>query len=160
MNSEILSKIKSEASSILKSREILDIIVFGSAVKGKVIPSDIDIAVISEKIMNVNLSNFHIICLKPIDFFKNPPPIITTLLREGYSLKNNKPFSEIYSFLSRVIFIYELKGLDSSGKVKIVNNLRGIREEKGMVEQNKGEWLANQVFIVPVENEHIFEKFF
>jgi len=29
-----------------------------------------------------------------------------------------------------------------------------------MVKENKGEWISNQVFIIPVINEYIFERFF
>jgi hypothetical protein len=80
-------------------------------------------------------------------------------LREGYSLKNEKFLSENYKFLSRVLFVYELKNLNSSAKVKIVNILRGKHGEKGLVRDNEGEWLANQVFTIPLNADHLFEKF-
>lgn len=160
MDSRIISKIKSKAKNLLKNKEVLDVIVFGSAVKGKSMPNDIDLAVISEKYLTFTIDNFHIIQLKPSDFFANPPGVINTLLREGYSLKNNKSFSEVYHFLNKVLFTYSLTGLNPSLKVKVVNALRGKKEGKGLVEENNGKWLANQVFFIPVENEHIFEKLF
>lgn len=160
MNSKIISLVKSKLKKYLKEKEILDIILFGSAVKGKLSPDDIDIAVISEKDIKINIAGFHISLLKSIDFFKNPPSLIHTLLREGYSLKNEKFFSEIYKFSNKVLFVYELLGLKASLKVRIVNILRGKSKEKGMVRENNGEWLANQVFIVPVVAENLFEKFF
>lgn len=155
-----LSPIISKLNKYLKDKEILDIILFGSFVKGKVMPNDIDIAVIAKKQISMDIPGFHISILKPEDFFINPPTIIHTLLREGYSIKNKRPFSENYKFSNKVLFKYELTSLNLSIKVKIVNILRGKGKEKGLVNENSGEWLANQVFIIPVGNEHVFEKFF
>jgi len=160
MNSKDLSIVKSKLNKYLKNKDILDIILFGSAIKGKIMPRDIDIAIITEKERIFHLEGFHISMVKASDFFVKPGSLITTLLREGYSLRHKKFLSELYGFSNRVMFRYKLKGLNPSGKVKTVNILRGKGKEKGLVEQNLGEWLANQVFIVPVENEFIFNKFF
>ena len=160
MNSKTLSSIKSKLGKYLKDKEILDIILFGSAVKGKELPGDIDIAIISKRGMTIDLPGFHITSLKPEDFFIKPPSIIHTLFREGYSLKSNIPLSELYNFSSKVLFKYELTSLKPSAKVRIVNILHGKNKEKGLVEERNGKWLANQVFLSPIENEYIFEKFF
>lgn len=158
MNSKI-TLIKDKCKKYLKNKEIIDIIAFGSFVKGKSSAEDIDIAIITKEDMTLNIPGFHISVLKPEDFFK-PISLSHTLLREGYSLRNNKPFSEIYRFSSRVLFIYELSNLKPSKKVKIVTALRGKNKNKGIVDENSGEWLANQVFIVPVDKSYVFEKFF
>lgn len=162
MNLEIKS-IRNKLNKIIKKEDILDVILFGSAIKGKPVPGDIDVAVISENEIVSNLFNmdeFHFSFLKPLDFFKRRITLLNTLFREGYSLKFNKSFSELYGFRNKVLFIYELKGLSNSKKVKIVNILRGKKSSKGLVVENNGNWLANQVFIVPVSSEYIFEKFF
>ncbi len=158
MNSKILLSIKNKLKKHLKNKEILDIIVFGSLAKGKANPKDIDIAVISKNSTQINIPNFHVSIINPEDFLK-PVSLINTLFREGYSLKYDKPFAELHKFLSKVLFKYDLLNLNPSTKVKIVNILRG-NKEKGLVETNAGEWIAHQVFIVPVGNENIFEKFF
>ncbi|MBI2630003.1 nucleotidyltransferase domain-containing protein [Candidatus Pacearchaeota archaeon] len=158
MNLEIL-QIKNKLKNYLNDKRILDIIIFGSAVKGKAMPNDIDIAIICNEDIKIDINNFHISVLKSEDFLK-PISIINTLFREGYSLKYNMPFSEVHKFSSKVLFRYELSGLNSSTKVKVVNFLRGKGNSSGIVKENKGEWLANQVFLIPITNEHIFEKFF
>ncbi len=160
MNLKIMSLVRNKLKNYLKDREILDIIIFGSVVKGKALPGDVDIAIITEKEIKLDIPGFHVSLLKPEDFFINPPSVINTLLREGYSLKNKKFFSELYKFSTKVLFFYKLVGLKPSLKVKIVNILRGKNKEKGLVEENGGKWLVNQVFIVSVEKEQIFEKFF
>ena len=159
MNSKNLFQIENKLKKYLKDKEILDIILFGSAVKGKATPQDIDIAVITNK-PKIEIPDFHVSVLKPKDFFVNPSSITHTLLREGYSLKNKCSFSQIYKFSNKVLFKYGLTSLKPSIKVKIVNILRGKNKEKGLVKENNGEWLANQVFILPVKNENIFEKLF
>ena len=158
MNSRILS-IKNKLKKYLKDKEVLDVIVFGSAVKGKAAPQDIDIAIISDKDIKADIEGFHISILKPRDFFTNIPSIINTLFREGYSLKKNMSFSENYKFKNAALFVYELKNLSLSSKVKIVSLLRGKKGKNGMVESYGGKWLANQVFLAPVESQHIIEKF-
>src|SRR3989338_7376945 len=145
MDSRILSSIKNKLKKYLKDREILDIILFGSAVKGKALSRDIDIAIISDKKEKIEIPDCHISMLNPKDFFLNPPSVVHTLLREGYSLKNNKYLAEIYKFSNKVMFVYGLKGLKESIKVKIVNVLRGKNGNRGMVKENNGELLANQV---------------
>ena len=157
MSSKILLLIKNKLKNYLKDKEILDIIVFGSAIKGKTLHRDIDIAIITNK--KIAIEGFHVSLLKPEEFFINPPRIIHTLFREGFSLKKNKFFSDIYNFSNKVLFKYELTKLSPSKKVMVVNILRG-KNERGVVEENNGEWLANQVFFAPVENEYIFERLF
>ncbi len=160
MNSKNLFQIKNKLKKYLKDKEILDIILFGSFVKGKEDFQDIDIAVISDKKIKIDIPKFHVAFLSVKDFFINPPALINTLLREGYSIKNNKPFSGIYNFKSRVLFNYDLSLLTPSLKVKVVNALRGKKQEKGLVLENKGEWMANNVFLSPIENSFVFEKLF
>ena len=160
MNLKNLSLIKNNLKEYLNNKDIIDIVLFGSSVKGKEMPKDVDIAVISKKEIGINIKGFHISLLKPEDFVGNPPSIINTLLREGYSLKKNCPFSMIYKFSNKILFKYELVSFNPSIKVKIVNILRGKNKGKGMVVENNGEWLSNQVFFVPIEKENLFERFF
>ncbi|MFA4953268.1 MAG: nucleotidyltransferase domain-containing protein [Candidatus Pacearchaeota archaeon] len=155
-----ISQIKNKLKNYLKNKEILDIIVFGSTIKGKSLPRDIDIAIITEKDISIPIPEFHVSIIKPKDFFVNIPSLINTLLREGYSLKHDKYLAETYKFSNKVLFTYQLTNLNSSRKVKIVNFLRGKNNQTGLVKQNQGEWLANQVFVVPIETDYLFEQFF
>ena len=154
MSSEELLKIKKKLGKYLKRDGVVDIVLFGSFVKGKALPKDVDIVVIGEKI---KIEGFHVSYLSLEDFLIKPPMLVKTILKEGYSLKYDKPFSARFGYLSRSLYKYDLKGMDASSKVKIVNFLRG---EKGLVIERKGEWIANQVFVVPVSEDHVFEKFF
>ena len=160
MNLRIPSQIKNKLKSLIGDKEILDIVLFGSTIRGKSIPRDIDIALITNKNISPIIKGFHISIIKPEEFFKSPPTIATTLLREGFSLKKNRFLAETLNFKNKILFIYILSNLNLSKKVKIVNILRGKNKQQGLVEQYKGEWLANQVFITPIESSHTFEQFF
>jgi|SRR3989344_3776951 len=160
MNSEELQKIKEAFKNLLKERDIIDILIFGSFIKGKQRPGDIDIAIITSKHIDTLPEGFHISVIKPEEIIQNSPSIVSTLLRESYSLKHNRSWSENFRLKNRVLFTYSLKTLAPSSKVCIVNILHGKNNARGMVEEKGGEWLANQVFIMPIGNSHIIEKFF
>lgn len=160
MKSEIWSKLNRELMPLLNNKSIIDIFVFGSFIKGKENYNDIDLAILSEEKIIFSKEGYHISQVKPSDFFTNPPTLVNTLIREGFSLKNKKPLSEIWNFKNGCLFTYELKQLTNSQKVIIVRLLRGGSKDKGMVENLGGNWLANNVFTCPINREYIFQKFF
>jgi predicted nucleotidyltransferase len=155
-----LLEIRKKFKDVLKLSSVYDVIVFGSYIKGKESPSDVDVAIISDEKFKLDMAGFHISFLKTDDFFKEVSSLVNTLFREGYSLKNKKSFSEIYSFRNRVLFSYSLEGLTASEKVRAVNYLRGKSGEKGLVLERGGEWLSNSVFFCLVQDDYIFEQFF
>ncbi|MBU0977861.1 MAG: hypothetical protein KKD18_05580 [Nanoarchaeota archaeon] len=142
----------------MKDKTVWDVIIFGSAIKGKALPGDIDAAIISDK-QDLKVEGAHVSIVSPRDFFGKVPTIITTLIREGFSLRQDKSLSECWRFNSGVLFSYQLSGLDNSKKVKVVNALRG-KGERGTVAEKGGEWISQGVFVVPVNAEHIFDGFF
>ncbi len=158
MNSEILSKIKNKLKEFLKDKEIFDVVLFGSLIKGKTQPRDIDVALITNKVIKPEIEGYHISLIKPEEFFTDQPSITTTILREGFSLRKNAFFIEGLKFENKVLFTYKLNDKNSSQKVKTVNILRGKNKEKGIVEEYGGKWLANQVFTVSISAEYIIES--
>lgn len=162
MKSNIPQKASKELKRIFKEKGVLDVILFGSFVKGKTKPKDIDAAAIvedsAEKLIKAEIEDVHLSIITLKDFV-NPPPIITTILKEGYSMRHRKPFAETFRFESRVLFSYSLSGLSSSNKVRAVTVLRG-NKENGMVAEMNGKWIAQGVFVVPVSSEYIFHQFF
>ena len=126
MNLKNLSEVKKKLKIVLREKEVYDVVLFGSFVKGKSMPKDIDVAIISEK-KNFVLKGFHVSILSVSDFFK-PLSLVNTLFREGYSLKKNKSFAEVYGFKNKCLFRYELKNLSASKKVRAVKALDGTNE--------------------------------
>lgn len=161
------SLIKNKLKNLFADKEIIDIIIFGSAIKGKLIPRDIDLAVIlykkpSKELLEKvgSIKEFHISLVTAKEFFINPPSIVHTLIKEGYSMKSKKFISENFGFSNQAMYSYTLTSLSPSDKVKLVNILRGKKGERGIVESNGGKWIANQVFIAPLNAEKIFDELF
>jgi predicted nucleotidyltransferase len=156
-----LSSIKKDLKKLLTDKKVYDVILFGSFIKGKSLPADIDVALITDLKEDFELEGYHISLVSPTDFFsKNVPSVITTLFKEGYSLKKNQFFSENYGFANTCLFNYELKSLNNSEKVTVVSNLRGKSNEKGLVLEKGGSWISRNVFTCPISEEYLFEQFF
>lgn len=143
--------------------EIADILIFGSAVKGKEFPKDIDLCLVfrkkslDETILNIekHLKGLpvHISSLTIDNFFTKPRSLIKTLLIEGISLFGNKPFIRNFGFSSHLLYSYNLSKLRASEKVRFVYLLKGRQGTGGLVEKMKGEWLADGCFLLPVRND-------
>jgi len=150
-------------------KEIIDIVVFGSFVKGKILPKDIDICIIFREKINEEINKtlrkeveVHISSLLIDNFFSKPHSLAKTLLREGISLVNKKNLSENLGFFQHVLYYYSLKDKKQTEKTKIVYVLKGRNKKKGFVKSVDGEWLADSCFIVPVNADNeiisIFNK--
>ena len=142
--------------------EVVDILLFGSAVKGKEFPKDIDICIIFRKeildeiIKDVKdkLKEFdvHISSLTVDNFFLKPHSLTKTLLVEGKSIFTNKSFIQNFGFSSYVLYSYDLSKLKASEKVRFVYLMKG-RKEIGIVKKINGEWMTDSCFIIPIQND-------
>ncbi|MBW2989981.1 nucleotidyltransferase domain-containing protein [Candidatus Woesearchaeota archaeon] len=150
----------------IKSKSIVDVILFGSAVKGKTEPQDIDIAVIFKGKADVKLIgrldeacekngfNAHISSLVIDNFFTKPHSLIRAVFFEGISLLTDKAIAGNYGLTSWSVYNYNLTGLKKSERVRFVYVLKGRGREKGLIEEFKGKFLAPGCFIVPVEKDN------
>ena len=142
--------------SYLKSKNLADSIVFGSAVKGKLDPGDIDLCLvfrekIDEKIIeevNKRFENIHVSALTVDNFFTRPHALARTLLFEGKSMFTNKKMSEIYGLASFALYNYNISGMKPSNKVRFVYALKG-RGEDGLVKSLGGSFISAATFLVP-----------
>jgi len=157
-NSGIYLKLR----KIIKKYDFEDIIIFGSFVKGKTTPRDIDICLIFKE--NVNLisikeiqselgERFHVSSLSADNFFNKKHNLAQTLLFEGISAKSGKRLGEIYSLDPYGLYYYNISDMKKSDKVRFVYLLKGRKNGKGIVSEFNGEFLVNGCFIVPVEKD-------
>ena len=173
---KMLKNLKSYLKKEIKGldlTEVVDILLFGSAVKGKEFPKDIDICIIFRKNRVQNIVgeltkrikkiNLHISTLTTDNFFRKPHSLIKTLLVEGISILTDKKFSQNFGFSSTVLYSYNLSKLKQSDKVRFVYLLKG-RKDEGIVKKLNGEWIADSCFIIPIEKDSgilaIFKKWF
>ena len=168
-----LKSLESVSKSFFKKEKLFDIILYGSAVKGKDEPRDIDIVIIflDESVKNrletaqkfkKNLSKalkFDIQTLNVADFFDASFFARQSILIEGYSLVSGRKFSEKLGFNGYSLFSYGLGNLSHNQKTLFTYSLSGRSKEEGMVKKVKGKSIGKGAFIVPIENSLIFEDF-
>ncbi|MGE0792775.1 MAG: nucleotidyltransferase domain-containing protein [Candidatus Woesearchaeota archaeon] len=151
---------------------VFDIIIYGSCVKGKSKPNDIDVLVIfnNEFSLKQRLDEIQKIKLEEnFDFKLDIKQILlqelfsasflarTGIFLEGISIKQNKLFSETIGFKSFSLFTYDLSNLKHSEKVKFNYILAG-RNKKGIIEELSGIRLVSGAIKIPIENSLIFEE--
>ena len=141
-------KYQSQLKKLL-SEPIQDIILFGSAVKGGS-PNDLDLAILTEnksdlteikkkiKAILGNKADIQIINLQSIY-----SSLWLTLIKEGYSLKKGKFFSELYHIDPVVLYKYSIKSLNNVQKVQFE---RGIKNVLG----KEGKFISRAVTLVPM----------
>jgi|SRR3989344_97293 len=153
-------------------KTIFDILVYGSSVKGKDKPNDLDILVIfrrgnlKERLLKIQeIKNDFKSINKKIDikgilleelfdanFFGRSGVFI-----EGISLIDEKKFSEKINFSGFSLFVYSLKEKSHTEKVKFNYILSG-RNSKGIIELFNGLHIAPGVIQIPIVKSLEFEE--
>ncbi|MBU1129348.1 MAG: nucleotidyltransferase domain-containing protein [Nanoarchaeota archaeon] len=179
MTSEKFLKLLELESKKLKQKEnIFDIILYGSYVKGKRKPNDIDIMIIFNKTpINQQLEliqKFKERILKTKEYENNKLDIKAINLKElfnkgflsrqgiltsGLSLIDKTFFAEKLGFTAKTLFIYELKNLSNTEKTKFSFALNGRRNEKGLFKKLNLQKLGKNVFLSPIKNSDLIKEF-
>lgn len=148
---------------------IVDIVLFGSYVKGKLNPEDIDMTII---LKNSNNSFAEKLYIEFKELFGKhthynwilvenlfEESLFPTLLEEGISLIKNEKLHKILGYRSSYIFSFYLKNLSKSKKVLFSYALHGKNNEKGILNTLKGEQFGRAVIIIPIEHSEEFREF-
>lgn len=154
-----LEKLKKEAKEAYdKNKEIVDVVLFGSAARGKTMPADIDILVLfNRKIDRTVLVQYNPISKTFKDFFGTFPT--QSILSEGYSLVFEKKISELYKMASAYLFRYSLKDKNKSKRMQFYYALYG-RNAKGVLEITGSKKFSDSTILTPVENADEMKEFF
>jgi predicted nucleotidyltransferase len=144
---------------ILLDENLLDIIIFGSFVKGG-FPKDIDVALVSnrnmdftelkKKVRNIIRKEADIQLIGIESIYS---PIWLTLIKEGFSVKKGKLLSELYNLKPVVLYKHSLKKLTNVQKVQFE---RGIKKVIG----NEGQFITRSVIMVPLSMKNELIEFF
>ncbi len=133
----------------LLNEELIDIILFGSFVKGGT-PQDIDAALVLKDIKNAAIlkkkvvgllkkePDIHIITLESIY-----SPLWMTLIKEGFSIRKGRYLSDIYHIQPMVLYKYALKRLTNVQKVQFERGIKYVLGKEGAV-------LTRSVVLVPL----------
>ncbi|MFH1440297.1 MAG: nucleotidyltransferase domain-containing protein [Candidatus Woesearchaeota archaeon] len=154
MNKKFLKELK---NLLKKYKYLKDIIIFGSYVKGKLRPNDVDIAIIlinESELIDIKKDITNI--AKQIKINKNIDIEIVdsiydmlwpVLLREGFSIKKNKYLFELYNIKPCVLYKYNLTKLNPVQKVQFTRGL------KTMIRSVSGKILSRTVVLIPINNK-------
>lgn len=170
----ILSLAAKKIKPWIKAQKVQDVILFGSVMRGKSNPSDIDLCILAGKsdekraldlidslgklADNLKLKS-HISLLTSDDFVAGNT-LAKTLLAEGYSLKHKERFSSVIGFAAKSLFVYTLKHFSSSERVKFHYMLKGRYGSKGILKETKGEFLGAGSITVPINKEDLLKDVF
>ena len=132
--------LKKHCRKVLKKYpELIDIILFGSFVKGKTNPQDIDIALILPKYkiksgiigkISMEFDNFKNIDIEGIDSeMIYMDPLFWRIAREGFSIKNNIFIAKSAQTKPVTIFEYSLNKLSKTQKVQFNRAIHNIFEK-------------------------------
>jgi len=132
------------------NKDLIDIILFGSFVKGG-IANDIDVALvvkdrknfgdIKKKLKDIISENVDI---QIIDIGSIHSPIWLTLIKEGFSVGKGKFIHELYKVKPSVLYRYSLKKLNNVQKVQFERGIKNVLDSRGV-------FLTRSVILVPIE---------
>src|SRR3989338_7194538 len=148
MQKNYLKYLESASKKFAGEKNLFDIVLFGSAIKDKENPSDIDIAIVFinekldnrlniaqefKKIIKSQVDKIHITAINIVDLFKKSMLARQGIIAEGYSLVDNAPFANKLGFYGYVIFTYNLKNLDHNKKTRFTYALIGRENKEGII---------------------------
>ncbi len=151
---------KKNLKRILKRYDdVEDIIIFGSFVKGRDNPKDIDLAfIVKEKDVklasklkkDIGVKKAHLDFITFDDIYSS---LFLSLLNEGYSVKQDGFLRDISKIRPMRLYAYDLKHLNKSKKT-----LFGIALKKNL-KKIKGDRVSIGAVLVPINQTSYFEDF-
>lgn len=167
------TKLMSKVNVLIKKNKdkILDIILFGSFVKGKEKPRDIDLLVIYKTKIDSELDykikkefevfSFEVDLVSKIynDLFKSTFLARESYLSEGYSLIQKKFISDGLGYKPMVLFRYDIRHFNKSQRMRFYYSLYG-RNSEGILKKLKLYKFSERVIMAPVEESERVKEYF
>lgn len=168
------TKFKSIAKKFFKKNKesLLDIIFFGSAVKGKEKPGDIDILLLFKDRKDIDVSyhlkkelqkagfNAEITDKSYAELFDNAFIAKEAILSESYSLIYEQFIADGLGYLNFILFKYELTGFNKSQRMRFYYSLYGrSKDQQGTLKTLNVIKFSDSVFLCPVENAEKMKEY-
>lgn len=145
---------------MVKYKDLADIFIFGSIVKGKEKAGDIDIALffkdkVSKDLVSSIKKEIKTAINKKVDIevLDIYSQLWLVMMREGLSINKNKFLYEFYKIKPLVLYKYSLKKLNPTQKVQFT---RGLNE---MIRLTEGTKLTRSIVLIPLTNKIKFDEF-
>jgi len=165
MSKNLSKNIKSEIEKFFKENKelLLDIILFGSTVKGKEKPNDIDILLIYKEKKDIDVDyklkkklkglKTEITSITYKELFSDSFKAKEALISDGYSLVYKKKVSLGLGYMDYYLFKYDLKGLNKSQRMRFYYSLYGRnKKDKGLLKELEAIKFSETILLCPVEN--------
>lgn len=140
------------------NKDLIDIIIFGSFVKGGS-PKDIDIALLLKNKIDISSTKKEIKNIFKIDIDIQLiyldsiySPIWLSLIKEGFSVNKNKYLYELYKIKPMALFKYSLEKLNNVQKVQFSRGMKKVLGTKAVI-------LTRSVVLVPINLKNEFIDF-
>ncbi len=163
-----IQKFKENCRKLLKNKNIEDIVIFGSAVKGKENPADVDICLIGEQITVETVQEIekklqdtikvHITKSKYNNLLEDVM-LWKTLLHEGYSVRKQQYLAKLFQMQSFFLFTYNLQNLSLTKKQIFSHALQGTKTNQGILKQCNGEKIGKSAVLIPEEKAEEIRAF-
>jgi len=144
-------------------KEIDDFIIFGSAVKDKLEPRDIDVAIITEHKktgpigeIGLKLDKFgkiDIEILNPKEIYTLKHDLYYKVMFSGFSIKENQFLSKLGGIKPMSLYTYNLKGMEQTEKAQFNKGLRNVLKE------TNGKHIGRGALLIPENKTGNFEDF-
>lgn len=169
-----MKKLEKSLKSLLeKERFLVDIFLFGSALKSKEKPGDVDVIALFrdrnfEKMEDILYSIKKIGDGLGLDIHVEPiivdnvfgEKVYTSIIHEGFSIRFMKFVRDALNFRSYILFTYNLEGKKQSEKVRFSYALYGRKKGGGLLGALKGKVVGKSSILVPVEKQEAIKPFF
>lgn len=156
----------------IKKNKVIDVIMFGSSVRGKSKPGDVDLCILIKdegrsldlvdslgKLTDKFKQKFQINVLDVDSYFKGNT-LAKTILQEGFSVRFSKNFASAFGFESKSLFVYSLKGFNASKRVQLHYVLKGRYGSKGILKEIDGSLIGSGSILVPTTKEDVLREVF
>ena len=153
------------------ANEIKDIILFGSSVRGKLMPSDLDILIVFANSINKDIeyelskklsshvNNLSVISKTEKTSLDKAFDARESLLFEAQSLITEKNLAEEYGFHSFGMFKYNFGNWDKLKKTKFYYALNGRGNKEGIASMLNCIKLSDSLILAPLEKIEAFKEF-
>lgn len=153
-------------------KDILDIILFGSSVKGKEKPEDIDLLILFKdkkeidvsyelkKMLEKNGFNVEIVDKTYKELFEESFKVRESILSEGYSLVYNRFLSEGLGYTKFILFKYKLEGFSKSDRMRFYYSLYGrSKDQRGILKEMGSIKFSETILLCLVEKSLEMEEY-
>lgn len=156
-----LKNLTKKLKPLLKKYKLNDIVIFGSFVRGKFNPNDLDIALIvknenKELIFNAE-NEIKSICEKSdiiiLNFDEIYEPLFASIFKEGFSILKEEFFYNLHGVEPLKLYKYSIKFLNPVQKVQFERGLNKI------IKSINGVKIVRSVVLVPLNLSEEFEEF-